>query len=70
LSGLLFTASNYPLVSSTLVLKKTRQKNIIVYLPKAKKNNTKKYNSLPAKGKKKQNKKYNSLPAKGKKNQS
>ncbi|CAB9543919.1 hypothetical protein BROOK1789C_1298 [Bathymodiolus brooksi thiotrophic gill symbiont] len=33
--------------------KKTKQKNIIVYLPKAKKNNTKKYNSLPAKGKKK-----------------
>ena len=37
--------------------KKKRQKNIIVYLPKAKKNKTKKYNSLPAKGKKKQSKK-------------
>jgi hypothetical protein len=42
---------------------KNKTKNIIVYLPKAKKNKTKKYNSLPAKGKKK----CNSLPAKGQK---
>jgi hypothetical protein len=37
---------------------------------KGKKNNTKKYNSLPAKGKKKNKiKKYNSLAATGKQNQ-